>query len=66
MSPAGLGPWEWLRWRGPVAIVNDRPILLSEMMSHKDYDRKCSVEKKNAGRESQEACRQDGKPPVVK
>jgi hypothetical protein len=39
-------------------------------MLHKDYDRKCSVEKKNAGREYQGARRQDelidGKPPVVK
>jgi hypothetical protein len=38
-------------------------------MLHKDYESKHSVEK-NAGRESQEACRQDeligGKPPVVK
>jgi hypothetical protein len=35
----------------------------------KDYDRKCSFEKKNTGREFQGACRQDeligGKPPVV-
>jgi hypothetical protein len=39
-------------------------------MLHKDYNRKYSVEKKIAGRESQGACRQDelidGKPPVVK
>jgi hypothetical protein len=39
-------------------------------MLRKDYNRKCSVEKKNAGRESQGACRQDeligGKSPVVK
>jgi hypothetical protein len=40
-------------------------------MLHKEYNRKCSVEKKNiTGRESQGACRQDeliaGKPPVVK
>jgi hypothetical protein len=34
-----------LRWRGPVAIVNYRPILLSERMLHKDYNRKCSVGK---------------------
>jgi hypothetical protein len=54
----------------PAAIVYDRPILSSERMLHKDYDRKCSVEKKIAGRESQVACRQDkligGKLPVVK
>jgi hypothetical protein len=39
-------------------------------MLHKDYDRKGSVEKKKASRESQEAWRQGeligGKPPVVK
>jgi hypothetical protein len=38
-------------------------------MLHKDYDRKCSVEKE-AVCDSQVACRQDepmgGKPPVVK
>jgi hypothetical protein len=28
-------------------------------MLRKEYNRKCSVEKKIAGRESQEACRQD-------
>jgi hypothetical protein len=36
-----------LRWREPAAIVNDRPILSSVRMLHKDYDRKCSIEKKN-------------------
>jgi hypothetical protein len=39
-------------------------------MLHKDYDCKCSVEKKVAGRESQGAWNQDeligGKSPVVK
>jgi hypothetical protein len=39
-------------------------------MLHKDYGRKCSVEKKIAGREFQGVCRQDeligGKPPVIK
>jgi hypothetical protein len=39
-------------------------------MLREDYDRKGSVEKKIAGRESQGACRQNeligGKPPVVK
>jgi hypothetical protein len=38
-------------------------------MLRKDYDRRCSVENKITGRESQGACRQDeligGKPPVV-
>jgi hypothetical protein len=55
----------------PAEILNDRPILSSERMLHKDYDRKCSVEKKKTtGHESQGACRQNkligGKPPVVK
>jgi hypothetical protein len=36
-----------------------RPILSSEGMLHKGYDRKCLVEKKVTGRESQGACRQD-------
>jgi hypothetical protein len=44
-------------------------ILSSKRTLHKDYDRKYSV-KKNTGRESQEACRQDeltgDKIPVVK
>jgi hypothetical protein len=38
-------------------------------MLHKGYNRKCSIEKKKSGRESQGAWRQDkligGKPPVV-
>jgi hypothetical protein len=42
-----------LRWRGPVTIVKDGPILSSERMLHKDYDRKGSVAKKIDGRESQ-------------
>jgi hypothetical protein len=37
--------WEWLRWRRPAAIVNDRPILSLERMLHKDYNRKCLVGK---------------------
>jgi hypothetical protein len=37
--------WEWLRWRGPAAIVNDRPSLSSKIMLHKDYSCKCSVGK---------------------
>jgi hypothetical protein len=32
----GTRTWEWLRWRGPAGIVNDRPILSSERMLHKD------------------------------
>jgi hypothetical protein len=35
-----------MRWRKPAAIVNDRPILSSERMLCKDYDRRCSIEKK--------------------
>jgi hypothetical protein len=37
--------WEWLGLRGPAAIVHDRPILSSERMLHKEYDRKGPVEK---------------------
>jgi hypothetical protein len=62
--------WELLRWRAPAAFVNDSPILSSERMLHKDYDRKCSTEKKKSGRDPQGAWCQDeltgGKPPVVK
>jgi hypothetical protein len=59
-----------MRWRGPASIVNDSPILSSERMLHKDYDRKCSVGKKNmTDREPEEAWGQDelisGKLPVV-
>jgi hypothetical protein len=66
----GTGIREWMRWRGPAAIVNDRPIPSSERMLYKDYDRRCSFEKKNSGREPQGTRRQDeligGKPPAVK
>jgi hypothetical protein len=48
-----------MRWRGPAAIVNDRPILSSEWMLYKDYDRRCSIENNNSGRESQGARSQD-------
>jgi hypothetical protein len=34
-----------MRWRRSAVIVNDRLILSSERMLHKDYDRKCSIEK---------------------
>jgi hypothetical protein len=61
---------EWMHWWGPAAIVNDRPILLSGRMLYKDYDQRCSFEKKNSGHESQGARCQDelieGKPPVIK
>jgi hypothetical protein len=46
MSPAGLGPENELRWRGPTAIINDRPILSLVKMLHKDYDCKFSFQRK--------------------
>jgi hypothetical protein len=68
ISTAELGPE--LRWRRPAAIVNDIPILSSERMLHKSYNRKCSVGEKFTGRESKGACRQDEltvcKPSIVK
>jgi hypothetical protein len=42
---SGTRIWEWLRWRGPATIVNYTPILSSERMLHKEYNRKCSVGK---------------------
>jgi hypothetical protein len=39
MSSTGHGP------ENNYAIVNDKPILSSKRMLHKDYDRMCSVEK---------------------
>jgi hypothetical protein len=61
---------EWMPWRGQAAIVNDRPILSSERMLYKDYDRRCLFQKKKSGRESQGNRRQDeligGILPVVK
>jgi hypothetical protein len=54
----------------PAAIVNDKPVLSSERMLHKDYDSKGSAEKRNDGRESEGTWPHDeligGKPPVVK
>jgi hypothetical protein len=41
----GTRTWEWLRWRKPAPIVNDRPILSSERMLHNDYNRRCRLEK---------------------
>jgi hypothetical protein len=68
MNPAGLGPEN--DWQESSAIVNDRFVLSSERMLHKDYDRKCSVEKKITEGGFQGACRQDEmmgcKLPVVK
>jgi hypothetical protein len=57
-----------VRWQGPAAVVNDRSILSSESMLHKDYDHKCSTEKKNSGHESQGVSHQDeliGSKPLV-
>jgi hypothetical protein len=52
------------------AIVNDRPILSSERMLHRDLTESIQLENKITGRGSQRVCRQDevigGKPPVVK
>jgi hypothetical protein len=54
----------------PAEIVNGRPVLSSERMLYKGYDRRCSIEKKSSGRKSQGARRKDellgGKPTVVK
>jgi hypothetical protein len=51
-------------------FVRDRPILSSERMFHKDYDRKGSIANKVPGSEPQGIWRQDelfgGKPSVVK
>jgi hypothetical protein len=30
----GTRTLEWLRWRGPTTIVNDRPVLSSERAPH--------------------------------
>jgi hypothetical protein len=30
----------------PAAILNEKPILSHERMLHKDYDHRCSIEKK--------------------
>jgi hypothetical protein len=45
MSLAGLGPENDCAGEERAAIVNDRLILSSERMLHKDCNRKCSVEK---------------------
>jgi hypothetical protein len=46
------------------------PMLSSERILHKDYNRNVQLDNKITGRQSQGACRQDeligGKPPVVK
>jgi hypothetical protein len=58
-----------MRWRGPAVIVNDGPIISSERMFRKVYDRKCSIKKILAVslkglRHKDELI--GGKPPVVK
>jgi hypothetical protein len=35
-EPCGTLIPEWLRWRGPAAIVNDRPVLSSDRAPHMD------------------------------
>jgi hypothetical protein len=67
MSSAGLGP-ENDCWRGPAAIVNDRPFLSSERLLHKDMTTSVHLGKKLLCRLNG-LCRQDKligcKPPVV-
>jgi hypothetical protein len=41
----GTRTLELRRWRGPAAIVNDRPILSPKRLLHKDYYRKNTVGK---------------------
>jgi hypothetical protein len=60
-----------MRWRGPAATINDRPIAWLERTFRKDYESKYKVEKNNNnGRGPQGAWRQDeligSKPPAVK
>jgi hypothetical protein len=54
----------------PATIVNDRSILSSERILHKNYNLSVQLQNKITGREAHEACRQDeligGKPPVIK
>jgi hypothetical protein len=38
----------------PIIIIRDKPILSSERMLHKDYDRKCSVAETISGCDSQD------------
>jgi hypothetical protein len=52
-----------MRWRGPAATVNDRSILSSERIVHKDYDGRCSIETKFLAVSLKGL---GGKPPVVK
>jgi hypothetical protein len=56
-------------WQIASIFIRDKPVLSSEKMLHKDYDRMGSVEK-ISGRVPQGAWRHDerngGKPPVAK
>jgi hypothetical protein len=45
MSSAGLGPENDCAGEDQQPIINDRPVISSERMLHKDYNRKCSVGK---------------------
>jgi hypothetical protein len=45
MSPAGFGHESDCTGEGQQQLKKDRPILLSERMLHKDYNRKCLIEK---------------------
>jgi hypothetical protein len=69
LIPTGLGSENECAGNGQQQLQM-RPILSSERMLYKAYDCRCSIEKKNSGRESQGARRQDqligGKPPVAK
>jgi hypothetical protein len=48
----GTRTWEWLRWRGPAAIANDRPVLSSERQRHQQT-RNCLTVIKKYGRKPQ-------------
>jgi hypothetical protein len=65
----GTQTWEWKRWQGPAAIANDKPILSSKGCYIRTTNARAQL-KKNSGRESQGAWRQDkligGKPSLVK
>jgi hypothetical protein len=60
---------QYIHLTRPVIFVRDKPILLSERMLHKDYDRKGSVGG-GFGHDPQLAWRQDklisSKPPIIK
>jgi hypothetical protein len=45
IAPAVLGSENDCAGEDPAVFVNDRPLLSSEGMLHKEYDRKCLVGK---------------------